>query len=118
MIKRSNRNSFQTGFEQISEKILRISFSDEKFVDIDRVYNSERERVWTINRTDADESEVVSCRNKSSPRDSDGVVGCSCSSKDLTLLVILDEETVEHSCYIRNILPVALKCGKKAFDDK
>ena len=46
MIKRSNGNSLQTGFEQISEKTtLRILFSDEKFFDIDSVYNFENERV-------------------------------------------------------------------------
>ena len=39
MIKRSNGNSLQAGFEQISEEedILRILLSDEKFFDIDGV---------------------------------------------------------------------------------
>ena len=55
MIKRSNRNSLQTDFEQISGKnTLRILFSDEKFFDIDGVYNSENEGMWAINRADTD----------------------------------------------------------------
>ena len=37
------------------EDTLRIVFSDEKFFDIDDVYNSQNERVWAINCTDADE---------------------------------------------------------------
>ena len=38
-----------------------------------------------------------------------------CSSKDLTPLMILDEGTVDHSCYIKNVLPTALKYGKEVF---
>ena len=61
---------------------------------------------------------VVSCRYKSSLRESDGVVGCPCSSKDLTSSVISDEETVDHSCHIKNVVPVALKDGNEVFGDK
>ena len=53
-----------------------IVFSDEKFFDIDGVYACRNERVSAINRADADEGEVVSCSNKISSRESDGVVGC------------------------------------------
>ena len=60
---------------------------------------------------------LVSCRNKSSPRESDDVTGCS-YSKGLTPLVNLDEGTVDRSCYIKNILPVALKYGNEGFGDK
>ena len=74
--------------------------------------------MWAINLADADESEMVSCRTKSSPRESDGVVGCPYSSKGLTFLVILNKETVDHSCYIKNVLPVALKYGDEVSGDK
>ena len=57
-----------------------------------------------MNRADVDESEMMSCRNESLPRESDDVVECSCSSKDFTSLVILDEETVDYSCHIKNEL--------------
>ena len=39
-------NWLRTNFRK--EGTLRILFSDEKFFDIDDVYNSENERVWTI----------------------------------------------------------------------
>ena len=42
----------------------------------------------------------------------------ACSSKGLTPLVILDEGTVDYSCYIKNVLSVALKCGDEVFYDK
>ena len=40
----------------------------------------------------------------------------SCS-KDITLLVILDEGTVDHTCYIKNVFLVALKYGIDVFSD-
>ena len=36
----------------------------------------------------------------------------------LTALLILDEGAVDHSCYIKNILPVALKYVNGVFGDK
>ena len=59
---------------------------------------------------------MVSRRNKNFPRESDDVVGSSCS-KDLTPLVILDEETINHSCYIKKVLRIALECGNEVFGD-
>ena len=56
---------------------------------------------------------------KVSPRESDGVVvGCPYSSKSLTPLLILDERTVDHSCCMKNVLPVALKYENEVFGDK
>ena len=37
---------------------------------------------------------------------------CACS-KGITPLVILDEGTVDHTVYIKKVLPVALKYGMK-----
>ena len=33
-------------------------------------------------------------------------------------MVISDEETVDHNCYIKNVLPVTLKYGNKVLGDK
>ena len=41
----------------------------------------------------------------------------ACSSKGLTPLLVLDEGTADHSCYIKNALPVALKYGNEVFSD-
>ena len=38
-------------------------------------------------------------------------------SKGIKSLVILDEGTVDHSCYIKNVPPVALKHGNEVFGD-
>ena len=37
-------------------------------------------------------------------------------SKDITPLVILDEGTVDHTVYIKKVLPVALEYGNENFD--
>ena len=60
-----------------------------------------------INRADADDSEVMSSQNKSSREKM--MMRLSACSKDLTLLVFLDERTIDHSSYMQNALPVALK---------
>ena len=36
-------------------------------------------------------------------------------SKGITPLVILDEGTVDHTVYIKKVLPVAIKCGNETF---
>ena len=41
----------------------------------------------------------------------------ACSSLDLTPLVMLDEGTVDYSCYIKNVLSVALKYWNEVFGD-
>ena len=56
MIKRSNgktfANSVRTNFRK--EDNMRILFSDEKFFNIDDVYNSQNDRVWIVDCADAD----------------------------------------------------------------
>ena len=63
------------------------------------MYNSENEHIWAINRADADEGEMVPCRNKSSPEK--GMVWLGACFKGVIPLVILDEGTVDHNCYIK-----------------
>ena len=41
------------------EGTIRILFSDEKFFDIDDAYNSQNDRVWTVNRADANRKDGI-----------------------------------------------------------
>ena len=43
------------------------------------------------------------------------MVWLSVCSKDVTSLVILDEETVDHTVYIEKVLLAALKYGNEVF---
>ena len=49
------------------EDTMRILFSDEKVFDIDGVYNSQNDRVWAVDRADADKKGGIKQRRKNSP---------------------------------------------------
>ncbi|CAF4456917.1 unnamed protein product, partial [Didymodactylos carnosus] len=84
-------NWIRTNFQK--EETMRILFSDEKMFDIDGVYNAQNDRVWALDRAEADKK--------------DGV----------TPLVILNKGTVKHARYIQEVLPVALKYGNQVCGD-
>ena len=91
---------------------MRIPFSDEKFFDIDDVYNSQNDRVWAVDRADADKRGGIKQRRKFPWK---VLVWLGACSKGITPLVILDEGTVDHTVYIKKVLPVALKYGNETF---
>ena len=45
-------NWLQTNFRE--EDTMKILFSDEKLFDIDEIYNSQNDRIWSVNRAEAD----------------------------------------------------------------
>ncbi|CAM4765452.1 unnamed protein product [Rotaria magnacalcarata] len=91
---------------------MRILFSDENFFDIDGVHNSQNDRVWTIDRADADKNGGIKQKRKFSQK---VMVSLGACSKGVTPLVILDEGTIDHAVYIEKVLPVALKYGNRVF---
>ena len=46
------------------EDTMNILFSDEKLFDIDGIYNSQNDRVWAVNRSEADKNGVVKQRRQ------------------------------------------------------
>ena len=44
-------NWLRTNFRK--DDTMKILFSDEKYLDIDGIYNSPNDRVWAVNRADA-----------------------------------------------------------------
>ena len=54
---------------------MKILFSDEKYFAIDGVYKSQNDRVWALNRADADENGGVKQRQKH-PTSSNGMAEC------------------------------------------
>ena len=103
-------NWVRTNFRK--EGTMRILFSDEKFFDIDGVYNSQNDRVWAVDRADADKKGGIKQRRKF-PRKV--MVWLGACSEGVTSLVLLDEGTVDHAVYIEKVLPVALKYGNQVF---
>ncbi len=108
IIQKKFANWVRTNFRK--EETMKILFSDEKFFDIDGVYNSQNDRVWAVDRADADKKGGIKQRQKFPQK---VMVWLSACSKGVTLLVILDERTVDHTVYIEKVRPVALKYGNQ-----
>ena len=103
-------NWVRTNFRK--EDTLKILFSDEKMFDIDGVYNTQNDRVWAVDRADANKNGGIQRRRKFPQK---VMVWLGACSKGLTPLVILDERTGDHTVYIEKVLPVALKYGNQFF---
>ena len=88
------------------EDTMTILFSDEKFFDIDGVYSSQNDRVWAVDRADADKKGDIKQRGKFPWK---VMVWLGGSSKDITPLLIFDEGTVDHTVYIKKVLPPCIK---------
>ena len=71
---------------------MRILFSDEKFFDIDGVYNAQNDRMCVVSRGDVDEKGDIQQRQKFSQK---VMVWLGSCSKSITPLVILDGGTVD-----------------------
>ena len=91
---------------------MKILFFDEKMFDIDGVYNSQNDRIWAVNRADANIRGGVRQKRKFPEKD---MVWLGVCSKGVSPLVIFEKGTIDHDRYIREVLPVALKFGNDMF---
>ena len=82
---------------------MKILFSDEKFLDIDGVYNCQNDRVWAVDRADADRKGGIKQRRKFPQK---AMVWLGACSKGIIPLVILDEGTVDHTVYVKKCFPL------------
>lgn len=85
------------------EDTLRIIFSDEKMFDIDGIYNAQNDRIWAVDREEADKKGGVKQKRKFPQK---VMVWLGACSEGLTPLVILDNGTVDHQNYINKVLPL------------
>jgi len=91
------------------EDAKNILFSDEKLFDLDGVYNRQNDRIWAATRAEADSNGGVYRRNKFPKK---VMVWLGVCSKGVTNVVIL-QGSVNHQSYLKNVLPVARRCGNK-----
>ena len=89
------------------DDIGRWLFSDEKFFDLDGVYNSPN---WAVSTEAADEKGGLRQKTKFPQK---MMVWLGVCGESLTSPVILEDGTMDAERYIEEILPVALKCGNK-----
>ena len=80
--------------------------------DIDGIYKSQNDRTWPVDRAEADIKGGIRQIRKYPQR---VMVWLGVCSKKLSPLVIFENGTVDHNCYINEVLPVALKYGNSIF---
>ena len=68
--------------------------------------------LWAGDRADADKKGGIKQRRKFAQK---VMVWLGACSMGITPLAILDEGTVDHTVYIKKVLPVALKYGNETF---
>lgn len=100
------RTNFRT------QETLKILFSDAKMFDIDGIYNTQNDRIWTANREGADEKDGVRQKKTFAQRTMGWLAVCS---KCVSPMVTFDKGTLNHDRYIKEVLPVALKYGNHVF---
>ena len=96
------------------EQTMKILFSDEKMFDIDGAYNAQNDRIWAVNRTEADKNGGIQQKRRFSQK---FMVWLGVCSKGITPLIIFEKGTVNHERYVNKVLPVALKYGNNTFGD-
>ena len=94
------------------EDTMKILFSDEKMFDIDGVYNSQNDRIWAVDRVEANTRGGIRQKRKFPQK---VMVWLGVCSKGVSPLVVFEEGTVDHHRYINEVLPVALKYGNAMF---
>ena len=87
---------------------MKILFSDEKLFDIDRIYNSQNDRIWAVSRAETDIKDGIRQIRKFPQK---VMVWLGVCSKGLSPLMTFENGTVDHNRYINEVLIVAVKYG-------
>jgi len=91
---------------------MRFVFSDDKIFTVVGVLNRQNERVWAVNRAEADRNGGIHRANKFPERI---MVSLAVCSNGVSSVVMFDNETVNHENYIHRCLPVARQLGNRHF---
>ena len=97
------------------DKINWWLFSDEKFFDLDGVYNVQNDRIWAPSRAEADRLGGIHERTKFPGKI---MVWLGACSEGFTAPVIFEEGTMNADKYIKDVLPIALRDGTNMLGDR
>ena len=92
------------------EDIKKWLVIDEKYFDLDGIYDSQNDRVLAANRQEADRKGGFHQKTKHPEK---VMVWLGACAKHLTTPVIFENETMNAKVYINEVLPIALECGDK-----
>ena len=92
------------GREKSSEKGIynENPFSNEKMFEFDRIYNSENDRIWAVNREEANRRGGIKQQRKFPQK-------VMVWSESVAPLVLFEKGTLDHRRYIKEVLPVTLR---------
>ena len=93
---------------------MKILFSGEKLFDIDGVYNSENDQIWTVNLSEANKTGGIKQKKKFSQK---VMVWFGVRSQGISPLVIFEDGIVDHARYVEEVLLAALAYGTKIYGD-
>jgi len=85
-------------------------FTDEKYFDLDGIYNAQNDRIWAVSREEADKQGGVHQQTKFPAK---VLVWLGVCGEGLTAPVIMEDGTMDAERYIDEVLPIALKSGNK-----
>ena len=91
---------------------MRILFSDEKMFHLDCVYNSQNDRIWAVNREEANRRGGKKQQQKFLQK---VMVWLAVCSEDVSPLVLFEKGTLDHHRYIKKVLPVGLRYRNSKF---
>ena len=88
----------------------RNSLCATRYFDLNGIYNSQNDRVWAVNREEADRKGGIHEKTKFPVK---VMIWLGVCSEGLTSPVIFEEGTMDAKRYIDEVLPIALKSGNK-----
>lgn len=106
-------NWIRTNFRK--EDTMKILFSDEKMFDIDGVYNSQNDRIWAMNPSEANTKGDIRQKRKFPQK---VMVWLGVYSKGASPFVIFENGTLDYSRHIEKVLLVALKYDNNTFGNQ
>ncbi|CAF4947754.1 unnamed protein product, partial [Rotaria magnacalcarata] len=89
-------------------------FSDEKYFDLDGVYNVQNDRVWAVSRAEADRQGAIHQKTKFPTK---VMVWLGVCAQGLTEPVIIEHETMNAERYINEVLHITLRSGNRMLGD-
>ena len=84
--------------------------SDEKYFDLDGIYNVQNDRIWAVSREEADKRGAIHEKTKFPAK---VMMWLSVCAEELWIPVIFEDRTMDAQRYIDDVLPIALKYGNK-----
>ena len=93
--------------------INRWLFSDENFFDLDGIYNAQNDLIWAPSREEADQRGTVYEKNRFLTK---VIVWLGVCARGFTMLVILEDGTMDAQRYIEEVLSLAVKHGNQMLE--